>query len=102
MLQALAVEALRHRPAKHGKRPNVKNRSNPKNGSACIRASSEASLRSRSSSCRVPRSIARLAGMAGEFYRQRVGQHLEIGLKALKSDIRLSMERRARHSVSRL
>src|SRR5205814_9201653 len=24
-----------------------------------------------------------LAGMAGEFYRQRVGQHLEIGLKAL-------------------
>src|SRR3546814_14351207 len=25
----------------------------------------------------------KLAGMAGEFYRQRVGQHLDIGLKAL-------------------
>ena len=26
----------------------------------------------------------KLAGMAGEFYRRRVGQHLEIGLKALE------------------
>jgi AMP nucleosidase len=26
----------------------------------------------------------KLAGMAGEFYRQRVGEHLEIGLKALE------------------
>jgi AMP nucleosidase len=26
----------------------------------------------------------KLAGMAGEFYRQRVGQHLAIGLKALE------------------
>jgi AMP nucleosidase len=26
----------------------------------------------------------KLAGMAGEFYRQRVGQHLEIGLRALE------------------
>ena len=26
----------------------------------------------------------KLAGMAGEFYRQRVGQHLEIGLTALE------------------
>ena len=26
----------------------------------------------------------KLAGMADEFYRQRVGQHLEIGLKALE------------------
>jgi len=26
----------------------------------------------------------KLAGMAGEFYRQRVGQHLEIGLNALE------------------
>jgi AMP nucleosidase len=26
----------------------------------------------------------KLAGMAGEFYRQRVGQHLQIGLKALE------------------
>jgi hypothetical protein len=26
----------------------------------------------------------KLAGMAAEFYRQRVGQHLEIGLKALE------------------
>jgi AMP nucleosidase len=26
----------------------------------------------------------KLAGMAGEFYRQRVGQHLEIGVKALQ------------------
>ena len=26
----------------------------------------------------------KLAGIAGEFYRQRVGQHLEIGLKALE------------------
>lgn len=26
----------------------------------------------------------KLAGMAGEFYRQRVGQHLEIGLRALQ------------------
>jgi AMP nucleosidase len=26
----------------------------------------------------------KLAGMAGEFYRERVGQHLEIGLKALE------------------
>lgn len=26
----------------------------------------------------------KLAGMAGEFYRQRVGQHLDIGLKALE------------------
>jgi AMP nucleosidase len=25
----------------------------------------------------------KLAGMAGQFYRERVGQHLEIGLKAL-------------------
>ena len=25
-----------------------------------------------------------VAGMADEFYRQRVGQHLEIGLKALE------------------
>jgi AMP nucleosidase len=27
----------------------------------------------------------KLAGMAGEFYRQRIGQHLEIGLKALET-----------------
>jgi len=27
----------------------------------------------------------KLAGMAGEFYRQRVGQHLEIGLRALEA-----------------
>jgi AMP nucleosidase len=27
----------------------------------------------------------KLAGMAGEFYRQRVGQHLEIGLRALEN-----------------
>ena len=26
----------------------------------------------------------KLAGMAGEFYRRRVGQHLEIGLRALE------------------
>ena len=26
----------------------------------------------------------KLAGMADQFYRQRVGQHLEIGLKALE------------------
>jgi AMP nucleosidase len=26
----------------------------------------------------------KLAGMAGEFYRQRIGQHLEIGLRALE------------------
>ncbi len=26
----------------------------------------------------------KLAGMASEFYRQRVGQHLQIGLKALE------------------
>ena len=26
----------------------------------------------------------KLAGMAGDFYRQRVGQHLEIGLGALE------------------
>ena len=26
----------------------------------------------------------KLAGMAGEFYRQRVNQHLEIGLRALE------------------
>ena len=35
----------------------------------------------------------KLAGMAGEFYRQRVSQHLEIGLKALK---RLSAQERER------
>jgi len=38
----------------------------------------------------------KLAGMAGEFYRRRVGQHLEIGLKALE---RLkSQERERLHS----
>lgn len=35
----------------------------------------------------------KLAGMAGEFYRQRVGQHLEIGLKALE---RLKAQERER------
>jgi AMP nucleosidase len=35
----------------------------------------------------------KLAGMADEFYRQRVGQHLEIGLKALE---KLKAEERAR------
>jgi AMP nucleosidase len=38
----------------------------------------------------------KLAGMAGEFYRQRVGQHLEIGLKALEK-LR-SLERERLHS----
>jgi AMP nucleosidase len=38
----------------------------------------------------------KLAGMAGEFYRQRVGQHLEIGLKALEK-LR-SQERERLHS----
>jgi AMP nucleosidase len=35
----------------------------------------------------------KLAGMAGEFYRQRVSQHLQIGLRALK---RLSAQERER------
>jgi len=35
----------------------------------------------------------KLAGMAGEFYRQRVGQHLEIGLKALQKLKDLEHER---------
>ncbi|HWH84571.1 MAG TPA: AMP nucleosidase [Burkholderiaceae bacterium] len=35
----------------------------------------------------------KLAGMAGEFYRQRVGQHLEIGLKALEKLKAQSWER---------
>src|SRR3546814_5760334 len=34
-----------------------------------------------------------LAGMAGEFYRQRVGQHLDIGLKALEKLKTLERER---------
>ncbi|WP_026989232.1 AMP nucleosidase [Fodinicurvata sediminis] len=38
----------------------------------------------------------KLAGMAGEFYRQRVDQHLEIGLKALES--LQSQERERLHS----
>lgn len=38
----------------------------------------------------------KLAGMAGEFYRQRVGQHLEIGLKALEK--LKSLERERLHS----
>jgi AMP nucleosidase len=38
----------------------------------------------------------KLAGMAGEFYRQRVGQHLEIGLRAL--DKLKSEERDRLHS----
>ena len=38
----------------------------------------------------------KLAGMAGEFYRQRVDQHLEIGLKALKK--LKSQERERLHS----
>jgi len=38
----------------------------------------------------------KLAGMAGEFYRQRVGQHLEIGLRAL--DKLKSQERDRLHS----
>jgi AMP nucleosidase len=38
----------------------------------------------------------KLAGMAGEFYRQRVGQHLEIGLKAVEK-LR-SQERERLHS----
>jgi len=38
----------------------------------------------------------KLAGMAGEFYRQRVGQHLEIGLKALEK--LKSQERERLHS----
>ena len=36
------------------------------------------------SACRRCRLEIKLSGMAGEFYRQRVGQHLEIGLKALE------------------
>ena len=35
----------------------------------------------------------KLAGMAGEFYRQRVDQHLEIGLKALE---KLKLQERER------
>ncbi len=35
----------------------------------------------------------KLAGMAGEFYRERVGQHLEIGLKAVE---KLKSQERAR------
>lgn len=35
----------------------------------------------------------KLAGMAGEFYRQRVGQHLDIGLKALERLMRHDPER---------
>ena len=31
-----------------------------------------------------PHGEIKLAGMAGEIYRQRVGQHLAIGLKALE------------------
>ncbi|MPY76170.1 MAG: AMP nucleosidase [Alphaproteobacteria bacterium] len=38
----------------------------------------------------------KLAGMAGEFYRQRVGQHLEIGLKAL--ELLKTQERERLHS----
>jgi AMP nucleosidase len=38
----------------------------------------------------------KLAGMAGEFYRQRVGQHLEIGLRALEK--LKSQERERLHS----
>ncbi|MEJ8573794.1 AMP nucleosidase [Microbaculum marinum] len=38
----------------------------------------------------------KLAGMAGEFYRERVGQHLEIGLKALEK--LKSQERERLHS----
>jgi AMP nucleosidase len=38
----------------------------------------------------------KLAGMASEFYRQRVGQHLEIGLKALEK--LKSLERERLHS----
>ena len=38
----------------------------------------------------------KLAGMAGEFYRRRVGQHLEIGLKALEK--LKSQERERLHS----
>jgi AMP nucleosidase len=38
----------------------------------------------------------KLAGMAGEFYRERVGQHLEIGLKALEK--LESQERERLHS----
>jgi AMP nucleosidase len=35
----------------------------------------------------------KLAGMAGEFYRQRVGQHLEIGLKTIEKLKRQEWER---------
>jgi AMP nucleosidase len=35
----------------------------------------------------------KLAGMAGEFYRQRVDQHLEIGLRALE---KLKLQERER------
>jgi AMP nucleosidase len=38
----------------------------------------------------------KLAGMAGEFYRQRVGQHLQIGLKAL--ELLKTQERERLHS----
>jgi AMP nucleosidase len=38
----------------------------------------------------------KLAGMAGEFYRRRVGQHLEIGLKAL--EVLKAQERERLHS----
>jgi len=47
----------------------------------------------------------KLAGMAGEFYRQRVGQHLEIGLKALeklKSRNRNACIRASCEALSRL
>jgi AMP nucleosidase len=35
----------------------------------------------------------KLAGMASEFYRQRVGQHLEIGLKTIEKLKRQEWER---------
>ena len=40
-------------------------------------------MRAEKKPARVVREL-KLAGMAGEFYRQRVGQHIQIGLKALE------------------
>jgi len=49
-----------------------------------LQQSSSIAASSRSVSVRRVHGEIKLAGMAGDFYRHRVGHHLEIGLRALE------------------
>jgi len=61
-----------------------------------LQQSSSIAASSRSVSVRRVHGEIELAGMAGDFYRHRVGHHLEIGLRALEK--LKSQERERLHS----